>query len=364
MSNINNNNYHLELNTPSFRGEQTQSKIPIITKPIDKVENIVNSTVDVFIPEAKDEEKKKSHRNMIRAGSTVLVLSAIVLLFNPKFSSSFIKKLKTKSTQAGDKAKVDNSFFGALNKIKEKFLNGVTSTIQIINNGNSTKDALFKKLCSKTSLTKKWHQWTTNSFDSISRHTVFHNYKKANKKMNILDDIIGQYKDRLSSSDKALFEAKMAEIKSIQEHFTEARTKERLLKQENLMKNLEKNVTERLVLYKNNFLKSGEKRKDIFNYWAEEALAASRKEVEADGNAVVEKLFGDGNTKKGAYRELLELLGPLEDAEKPVRDLYINFNKETTHGQRVELYRLKEGDAWYVEGRVEGKPCFVVKLEY
>ena len=55
---------------------------------------------------------------------------------------------------------------------------------------------------------------------------------------------------------------------------------------------------------------------------------------------------------------------PLEDAEKPIKDLYINFNKETTHGQTVELFRLKEGNAWYVEGRVEGKPCFVVKLEY
>lgn len=55
---------------------------------------------------------------------------------------------------------------------------------------------------------------------------------------------------------------------------------------------------------------------------------------------------------------------PLEEAEKPVRDLYINFNKETTHGETVELFRLRADNAWYVEGRVEGKPCFVVKLEY
>ena len=55
---------------------------------------------------------------------------------------------------------------------------------------------------------------------------------------------------------------------------------------------------------------------------------------------------------------------PLDEAEKPVKDLYINFNKETTHGQRVELFRLKDGNVWYVEGRVEGKPCFVLKLEY
>jgi hypothetical protein len=44
--------------------------------------------------------------------------------------------------------------------------------------------------------------------------------------------------------------------------------------------------------------------------------------------------------------------------------LYVNYNKETTHGQKVELYRLRQDNAWYVEGRAEGKPCFVVKLEY
>ena len=55
---------------------------------------------------------------------------------------------------------------------------------------------------------------------------------------------------------------------------------------------------------------------------------------------------------------------PLDVAEQPVKDLYINFNKETTHGETVELYRLQDGSSWYVEGRVEGKPCFVVKLEY
>ena len=44
----------------------------------------------------QDEEKKKSHKTMIRVGSTVLVLSAIVTLLNPKFSSNLIQKLKTK----------------------------------------------------------------------------------------------------------------------------------------------------------------------------------------------------------------------------------------------------------------------------
>ena len=55
---------------------------------------------------------------------------------------------------------------------------------------------------------------------------------------------------------------------------------------------------------------------------------------------------------------------PYEDAVKPMKDLYINFNKETTHGETVQLYRLRTLDAWYVEGRSGGKSCFVVKMEY
>ena len=51
-----------------------------------------------------------------------------------------------------------------------------------------------------------------------------------------------------------------------------------------------------------------------------------------------------------------------------VRDAYINFNKETTPGTPVELFRLKteeEGDlVYYVEGRVNGKSAFCVKLVF
>ena len=55
---------------------------------------------------------------------------------------------------------------------------------------------------------------------------------------------------------------------------------------------------------------------------------------------------------------------PLEVAQQSVKDLYINFNKETTAGETVALFRVQEGNTWYVEGRVDGKSCFVVKMEY
>ena len=51
-----------------------------------------------------------------------------------------------------------------------------------------------------------------------------------------------------------------------------------------------------------------------------------------------------------------------------VRDVYINFNKETTPGSTVQLFRLKTeeegGLVWYVEGRVDGKSAFCVKMVF
>ncbi|MBR1706031.1 MAG: hypothetical protein IJ721_04480 [Bacteroidales bacterium] len=51
-----------------------------------------------------------------------------------------------------------------------------------------------------------------------------------------------------------------------------------------------------------------------------------------------------------------------------VKDVYINFNRETTPGETVHLFRLRreeEGNlACYVEGRVDGKSAFCVKIVY
>ena len=53
---------------------------------------------------------------------------------------------------------------------------------------------------------------------------------------------------------------------------------------------------------------------------------------------------------------------PYEEACQPVKDLYINFIQETKAGETVQLYRLRTPDGWYVEGRVEGKTCFLVQI--
>lgn len=72
----------------------------------------------------------------------------------------------------------------------------------------------------------------------------------------------------------------------------------------------------------------------------------------------------NGHTNNARYGVWAMDCLPLEEAQKPVKDLYINFNKETLPGETVQLYRLKAGDAWLVEGRVDGKPCFTVKMTF
>lgn len=315
MSNVNYDQYRANTyNYPSFKANKGQGGLDIVTKPIDKVENIVNNTVDTFVPEPKSEETKKSHKNAIRVGSTILVLSAFVALLNPKFSSTMVNKLKTKSAKAGNKAKVDNSLMGFWNKVKEKSFNVLTNTIQVLNNGNSFKDEMFQKLCNKTVVTKKSHQGITNMFDKISRKTVFSKHNKVVKQMNNLDEIMKHYTSRLSDSEKALFDNKLAEIDKMQEYFNKTEVTKRLNAQEKAMENLEREVTDKMVAYKNGFKRNSGKNiehsKDAFNFWAEDILMPTRNKLEEDGTKVINALVGDGKTEKGAYKEIVELLSP------------------------------------------------------
>ena len=55
---------------------------------------------------------------------------------------------------------------------------------------------------------------------------------------------------------------------------------------------------------------------------------------------------------------------PAEDAMKPVSEVWINFNKETTLGDRIELRRVFKDDSWYVEGISSGKSCFVARRDF
>lgn len=53
-----------------------------------------------------------------------------------------------------------------------------------------------------------------------------------------------------------------------------------------------------------------------------------------------------------------------EMVSRRVRDVYINFNKETVPGDEVALFTARETgqDVFYVEGEVDGRSAFTVKL--
>ena len=312
------NNFYANNNRLAFKSGDS-SRLPVLKKPIDKIEKIGNS-VDEFVTKTDDEETKKSHKKAIRVGSIVLVLSTIGLMLNPKFSSSLINKLKTKSTTAANKAKVDNTITGKWNKFKEKFLTGLTNFIQILNNLNSAKDEAFQKLCNKTKITKKIHQSITKGFDKISKHTVFSKYDKVKKKMDLLDEIMKTYGSRLSASDRKILEEKMRQIDNLQEYFTKSQTSARLNNQEKLMGNLEDMVWAKIKAYKNGFFEKGTEKgkhaKEAYKFWAEEALMPERNRLEEEGANVVNSLVGDGKTQKGAYREVIDLLSSKLSAEE------------------------------------------------
>ena len=51
-----------------------------------------------------------------------------------------------------------------------------------------------------------------------------------------------------------------------------------------------------------------------------------------------------------------------------VKELEINFNKETKHGEKVSLYRCiqeaQDGKNIFIEGKIDGKSCFCAKFQY
>lgn len=90
------------------------------------------------------------------------------------------------------------------------------------------------------------------------------------------------------------------------------------------------------------------------------------KEMEPAGEHWVSSTEIDINTHTNNTCYVVWAMGclPTEAALRPVKDLYINFNKETTEGECVQLFRQYSDDVWHVEGRLDGKPCFSVKLCY
>ena len=72
----------------------------------------------------------------------------------------------------------------------------------------------------------------------------------------------------------------------------------------------------------------------------------------------------NGHTNNARYVAWAMDCLPPEVVTRPLKDLYINLQKETILGDAVRLVRLQDGNCWYVEGRVGEKACFLLKLVY
>ncbi len=339
MAYENYNTYSQYTSPINFRDGITGNNTPaIISKPIKTVENAINNTVDTFVKTEEENEHKKSHKTAIAVGSSVLVLSGIVALLNPKFSGKVINKLKMMSHRAGTKAQKNqnDTFKSKFYNSMSKFWKNVGDVFQFTNTLNAGKDIGFKWLCTEEktfgkvknktarNILKKCdsifrtpmapiHKSITNWFDKVSKHTVQMNYKGAMKKLDAFEDLAKYYKDKLPIDKQRILDQKLREIKTAREYFGDKQITARLKTQEELMSNLESELIPRYKDYAKELLKGNNRKKTIkdnMSFWAEDMLMPERNRLEKEGQDVVSAIVGDIKGTKGKFNEVADLLTP------------------------------------------------------
>ena len=348
--NVENPNY----SRTNFRGGNISA--PILAKPIEKVDKVISGTVDTFVKTEENEEEKKSNKTAITVGSSVLVLTGLVALLNPKFSSKLINKLKTMSSKANAKIESNQGNFvkSKFYKAMSEFGENVGNFLQFVNTANACKDIGFKKFCTEMKGVKqimsKPHKTITNWFDKVSKHTVTMKYGKVNKRLNSLENLISHYKDKLPAEEQKVLAEKLAELKKDAEFFSKEKTIERLINQEKVMSNLEKDFISRLKTYTNGLKDKSTNKKDLIkknmSYWAEDILMPARNKIEKEGIEAVNKLAGDGKSQKGSLHEIIDILNPhITQGEKLVLEDNVNTLskklRKANHSECVDYFDKK-----------------------
>ena len=143
--NIDNSNISPTIN---FQGEQGAAPL---TKPIETMEQSIETAVDDFVKKVDKEKEKKSNKKAIAVGSSVIVLSALIAVLNPRISSKIINKVSIWRQEFATKLQNPNN-----NSFANKFYNTCVKGLdvgmrgfQFTNNFNSAKDIGFKWLCTK-----------------------------------------------------------------------------------------------------------------------------------------------------------------------------------------------------------------------
>ena len=338
----------------SFKGNDVIKVNAPLAKPIETVQKSIEGTVEALSPIKASEKEKKSNKKAIAVGSSVLVITGLVALLNPKYSSKLVNKLKSWSQSAGNRFEQNKQ-----NYLKSKFHQSCKKTIdwsirtlEFSNNINSAKDVGFKWLCCDkksfssvknkslrnllqkidngfTKIMSKAHKAITRWFDAISKKTVYWKYNSASKKMNKFEALAQQYKNKLTPAEQKELEKKLLEIKSAREVFSQQNISNRLTEQEGMMSNLERDFIVKYHAYRNGFKnkwisKSNHIDKNM-TFWAEKILEPTRNKVEKQGLCSVEKLVGNGKEQKGLYNDVYTLLNEkLSQTEKDALNKMMN----------------------------------------
>ena len=317
--------------SPNFKSKDNLAT-GILAKPIETVQKAVEASVDTFAP-SKDENTKKKRKRAIAVGSSIVVLSGLVALLNPRFSSKAVMKLKQWQSKAQQKIEQNpNSFINKFHKASSKFFDKIIQLAQFSNNINSAKDVGFKWFCIgqkefngiKNDTLRSFMQnvdsgWRkimttpynaiTRWFDNIGKSTVKRNYKSALKQLDEFEFLIRQHKSRLPQAKQKLVEEKLAEIAKIKEFYSPENLANRFKNQEDLMSDLESEFIKKYRSYMSGF-KNGSKSEHFNNnltFWAEDIMMPTRNKTEQEGLAVIEQIMGNTGGQKGKYKEILEL---------------------------------------------------------
>lgn len=364
-------NYSLPKYENTFKAE---SMAPL-SKPIEVVQNTIESVTDQIIPADEDVKKKKARKTAITVGSSVLVLSALVGILNPRYSSKLINRLK--KWQSGTKTKIKTNrndvIAKTFYKACHKFVNGLTRVAEFSNNINSAKDLGFKWLLDSprsfsglenksvgkvlkdinagiVKITRKPYEAVTRWFDNISKYTVKVSYRNASQKMNAYEDFVRQNLYKLPAYERTELETMLNNSTKMREYFAESNVLRRVNSQEALMSNLEGDFVKKCISYKrgyrNKFQKKSEHAWNNMTFWAQDIMQPKRNILEEQGIAAVEKLTGKTGSNKGIYDEIYDLLNPhlTETENKKLVKMLAKAKKElrnANHNECVEYFDKK-----------------------
>ena len=337
-----------------------------LSAPIEAVNKIIEKPLDILIEKPVDEKSKKKRKKAITVTSSIIVLSGLIALLNPKFSGKTLDKVQKLYHEAAEKLakNKNNKALEFTTKVYEKIMQG----LQFTNNFNSAKDVWFKKLCleekkflsvknkpCRTILQKidsafrffvsKPYNAITRWFDRVGKRTVVHKYNKLNRELDKLELLINKCKTKLSPEDSRKIEKLLTEISEYRKYFLKASLEERLLSQESLMRNLERDFIKQYRSYVKGFTNVGTDKTEHFSknfsFWAQDIMMPARKRLESNGQQVISKFFNvDG--KKGAYTEILEILSPhLDDTGCKLFKSVENRMKKANFTECVEYFDKK-----------------------